>query len=675
MDYLPLIVLLVLAVPLAFAGLVAVSGRASHRLAPLLAQVHLGLTAALVVCGANVLIDRADTLRSEGRIGFQPLFVPGDESGAGKMRSGGTSWNLFTLAPVAAGLPAPAVQFFIGVDGLNLWLVALTSFLTYIAILVSRKSAAERPAAYYAWLFALQAFITGAFLSFDVILFYLFFELTLVPTFFLIGGWGVGGGKRDAARKFFLYTLLGGLLTLTGIIGLVLTNPTPVSPSTGKAVGPNDVSLILSRAGTFPTAGPVTFSLPQLMRNAETWVVAHRERAKVAADKATAAPTAENTAAADTRAADHDRHRHLQSWLFFALVAGFVVKIPLVPFHTWLPSAYAEAPPAVTLMMSELMAKLGTLGLLRVVLPLCPDAAVEYGLPVFGFLGAVGIVYAALCAYAQRDIKMVAAYSSVSHLGLLVLGTFALNREGLTGAALHMVNHGLTAGALFALVAFLADRYKTTDTTAYGGLIGKFPRYAFYTFVIALASVGLPGLNNFVSEMLLIGATLTPGNTYLVGYGMAVTAAFGIFLSAWYLFTMLRKVFFGPVRVPPTADGAPRDATVRESLAFGLPALLCLGLGLYPQPILDSIDGDVTLLMHRLDSARERLYPQSFLLEYPPKQPAGPVVLPAQMQPVGPGMGAMPKGGGGAPKGPGGPKGGGPKGGGPGGPGPKGPVL
>ncbi len=646
MEYLPLIVLLVLAVPLAFAVLVAASGRASHRLAPLLAQLHLGLTAALVVCGANVLIDRADTLRSEGRIGFHPLFVPGDPNvaqEAGSPPYPTTTWNLFTLSPATAGLPAPAVQFFIGVDGLNLWLVALTSFLTYIAILVSRKSAADRPAAYYAWLFALQAFITGAFLSFDAILFYLFFELTLVPTFFLIGGWGVGGGKRDAARKFFLYTLLGGLLTLTGIIGLVLTNPTPVSPSTGRVVGPND------RAGVFPTAGPVTFSIPQLMRNAETWVVAHRERAKVAADKATAAPTAENTVAAETRAADRDRHMHLQSWLFFALIAGFVVKIPLVPFHTWLPAAYAEAPPAVTLVMSALMAKLGTLGLLRVVLPLCPDASVEYGLPVFGFLGAVGIVYAALCAYAQRDIKMVAAYSSVSHLGLLVLGTFALNREGLTGAALHMVNHGLTAGALFALVAFLADRYKTTDTTAYGGLIGKFPRYAFCTFVIALASVGLPGLNNFVSEMLLIGATLTPGNTYLVGYGMAVTAAFGIFLSAWYLFTMLRKVFFGPVRVPPTADTEPRDTTIGESLAFGLPALLCLVLGLYPQPILDSIDGDVTLLMHRLDSARERLYPQSFLLEYPPKPPAGPVVLPAQMQPVGP----APKGkGGGGPKGP-----------------------
>jgi NADH-quinone oxidoreductase subunit M len=613
-EFLPLVVLLVLAVPLGFAVLVAVSGRAAGRLAPPLALLHMGLTALLVVCAANVLTDRAQDTAS--RIGFQPLYVPGDGSADSPTRSGSTTWNLFTLAPESDDpLPTPAVQFFVGVDGLNLWLLALTSVMTYIAILVSRKSAADRPAAYFAWLFVLQAFITGAFLSFDIILFYLFFELTLVPTFFLIGGWGVGGGKRDAARKFFLYTLLGGLLTLTGIIGLVLTNPTPVSPTTGKMVGPTDVAFAFGRDGTFPQAGPVTFSIPHLMRTSETWVVAHREAAKVAADKAKAAPTPESEAAAERAAADHDRHMSLQAWLFFALIAGFVVKIPLVPFHTWLPAAYAEAPAAVTLLMSALLAKLGTLGLLRVVLPLCPDAAIVYGLPVFGFLGAVGIVYAALCAFAQRDIKMVAAYSSVSHLGLLVLGTFALNREGLSGSVLHMVNHGLTAGAMFALVAFLADRFKTTDATAFGGLTGKFPRYAFFMFVIALASVGLPGLNNFVSEMMLIAAVMTPGNTYLVGYGMAVTAAAGIFLSAWYLFTMLRKVFFGPLRLPPTPDTEPTDMTAKEWTAFGLPAVLCLVLGLYPQPVLDSVDGDVTILLHRLDAARERQFPQSYQLE------------------------------------------------------------
>jgi NADH-quinone oxidoreductase subunit M len=158
-----------------------------------------------------------------------------------------------------------------------------------------------------------------------------------------------------------------------------------------------------------------------------------------------------------------------------------VVKIPLVPFHTWLPSAYAEAPPAITMLMSALMAKLGTLGLLRIVIPLCPDAAVQYGLPVFGTLGAIGVVYASCCAFAQRDLKLLAAYSSVAHLGLLVLGVFALNTEGLTGAALHMVNHGLTAGLMFAVVCFLADRYRTTDMTLFGGLMKQYPKFAFFT--------------------------------------------------------------------------------------------------------------------------------------------------------------------------------------------------
>lgn len=617
-EYLPLVVLLVLAVPLGFAVLVALTGKASHRVAPLLALLHLGLTAGLCVLAAHDLLDRGPILENDKRIGFQPLYVPGSAD-SGRMDA--TTWNLFTLAPPAMNLPPAAIQFYVGIDGLNLWLVALTSLMTYLAVLMSRRSATERPAAYYAWIFALQAFITGAFLSFDVILFYLFFELTLIPTFFLIGGWGVGGGKRDAARKFFLYTLFGGLLTLTGILGLVMTNPTPTSATGSRAVGATEVAEFRGVPGTFPKEGPVSFSIPVLMRSAETWVVAHRERARIAADKAKADPTPENVAAAEKLGAEHDRHMRLQGWLFFALIAGFVVKIPLVPFHTWLPAAYAEAPAAVTLLMSALMAKLGTLGLLRVVLPLCPDAAVEYGLPVFGFLGAIGIVYAALCAYAQRDIKLVAAYSSVSHLGLLVLGTFALNREGLTGSVLHMVNHGLTAGATFALVAFLADRYKTTDSAAFGGLSGKFPRYAVFTFVIALASVGLPGLNNFVSEMMLIAATVTPGNTYLVGYGMAVAAAAGIFLSAWYLFTVLRKVFFGPVRVPATGDGDdPKDIDTRELVAFGLPAVLCLALGLYPQPIIQSAGGDVALLQGRLDAARQRLYPESYRLEVAPRE-------------------------------------------------------
>ncbi len=185
-------------------------------------------------------------------------------------------------------------------------------------------------------------------------------------------------------------------------------------------------------------------------------------------------------------------------------MAGFMVKVPIWPFHTWLPAAYGESPVGVTILLSALLAKLGTFGILRFVLPLTPDAAVMYGLPVIGSLAAFGIVYAALCAYDQKDIKLMIAYSSVSHLGFLVLGIFAFNAEGLSGAVLHMVNHGLSTGALFALLAFLIDRYRTTQVSQFGGLMGRFPNFALLTFVICLASIGLPGLNNFVSEMLML---------------------------------------------------------------------------------------------------------------------------------------------------------------------------
>ena len=682
MDYLPLIVLLVLAVPLGFAVLVAVSGRASHRLAPLLAQLHLGLTAALVVCGANVLIDRADTLRSEGRIGFQPLFVPGDESEDGKMRSGGTSWNLFTLAPVAAGLPAPAVQFFIGVDGLNLWLVALTSFLTYIAILVSRRSAAERPAAYYAWLFALQAFITGAFLSFDVILFYAFFELTLIPAFFLVGRWGVGSGRRDAARKFFLYTLAGSLLTLIGIVGAVLANPTPVHPTTGLRVNDAVVPLDGGAVNQAPTEwalakpGPLTFSLPDLMGNVQVWAHAEataKDRADaaeqaLAATRARPGATTQEVRAAERLAesgrrvlgeAGRARAKNLtaQFWLFAALMAGFLVKVPIWPFHTWLPAAYGEAPTGVVVLLAAVMAKLGTFGILRLVLPLVPDAALAYGLPVIGALAAFGVVYAALCAYASKDMKMVVAYSSVSHLGFLVLGLFAFNKEGLSGAVLHMVNHGLSTGALFAALGFLTDRYRTTDMAQFGGLMGRFPRFAVVTFVLCLASIGLPGLNNFVSEMLMMAGLFDARNPGVTRLGLAVVAAAGIFLSAWYTLTMLKRVFFNPLKEPEpvSPDAPPGDVSRREFFAFGSLAGLCLLLGLLPQPLLDTMAADVRVLSNIGDAARARARGVPYVSDEPPEPVAEPNEEGAQ--PKGGGKGPNPKDGKGAPKGKGGPKG------------------
>lgn len=645
LDILRLAVLAVLAGPLLAAALVGRMGqRPARRTAAACAVAHLFVTA-LVCLLAVGLIAQRDEARDVGAppaVAFDPVVVPGAVGD-------GTSWSLLTVGPTVTGRPAPDVQLYLGFDGLNVWLVLLTSLLTLVAVWASWDGIADRAGAYFAWLFALETCVIGAFLSFDVLLFYVFFELTLIPVFFLIGHWGVGANRREAARKFFLYTLFGSLFTLAGLVGAVLTNPTPLDPNgSGGKLGDN-IDPYQPGKGPVPdrVAGPVTFSIPRLMRNVQTWNLYYPAKAKQTADAVTEAER--KLAEAMTRAAgrpddpalvdaDHaaklarqkaaaaaderDQRSTLQVWLFFALMAGFAVKTPVVPFHTWLPAAYSEAPMAVTMMLSAILAKLGTFGMLRVVVPLTPDAAFLYGLPVFGVLGAAGIVYAALCAYAQRDAKLLVAYSSVSHLGLLVLGLFALNREGVSGAVLHMVNHGLSVGALFALLGFLHDRYRTLDMNQYGGLIGRYPGYAVLFFVVALAGIGLPGLNNFVSEMLLMAGLFDPVHTQSMGgYWLPAVAAFGVFLSSWYVITMLRRVFFGPAQEPavPGVSAPIRSSGMasREALAYGIPAVLCVALGVYPQPLLDTIRADAEVVVNIVDVSRDR-----FKYDKAPKPPA-----------------------------------------------------
>ncbi|MBP3954278.1 NADH-quinone oxidoreductase subunit M [Gemmata sp. G18] len=610
------LVLLLVVLPLASAVIVPAFGRFARRVALVLALVHLGLTAAVVTIAIPFLDEHAKRESSQrGDVfapQFHPEFVPGDPGAKNDSAEARTTWTLFSLSnkKLAPGKPGPNVQLYIGIDGLNLWLVVLASLMLIPVILVSWESVKEKPGAFFGWLFLLQAGVIGAFLSFDVVLFYIFFELTLIPSFFLIGKWGVGSGRRDAARKFFLYTLAGSLLTLVGVIGVVLTNPSP--------------------------DGTITFSIPQLMLNVQHGLHDAHQKA-LAGD-----------------GADLAAKQGTQFWLFIALMAGFMVKVPIWPFHTWLPSAYGEAPIGVTVMLSALMAKLGTFGILRLVLPLVPDAAIAYGLPAIGGFAAFGIVYAALCAYASKDIKMVIAYSSVSHLGFLVLGLFAFNKEGLSGAVLHMVNHGLSTGALFAALAFLVDRYKTTEIAKFGGLMGRYPNYAVLVFVLCLASVGLPGLNNFVSEMLMLGGLFDARNPGVHRLGLAVIAAFGVFLSAWYTFTMLQKVFFNPSKEPELVPGAAaHDVSRREFFAFGSLAGLCLVLGLFPLPLLDTMKQDVRVLSIIGDTARARVQgvPYVYIDEQPPLPPAP--IAPIDIDkggkgapPLGGGKGAIPPGGG-----------------------------
>ena len=613
-----------------YAGLNAV-----RRVASYTAAVQLFAAVALAFLVGSALMGQSG---SSGK--SFPMAVPGDPGhGVGReTATGETAWTLLAITPPGERTTRPTgVQFYMGLDGLNLPLVALASLMFFLAVLVSWNAATDRPAAYYAWLFALQTGVTGAFVSMDIILFYVFFELTLIPAFFLIGRWGVGSGRRDAARKFFLYTLLGSLFTLVGIVGVVLANPTPVNPHIEKNSAAFD-PLVADPANPLlaksPRPGPLTFSLPQLMANHSTWALSSVMAVQYAdARLAQASPAEKEAARAALAEAKEKRSRFssLEVWLFLALMAGFAVKIPLVPFHTWLPATYAEAPLAVTMVFAAVLSKLGTFGILRVVLPMTPEAAVAWGLPCVGVLAATSIGYAAFCAYAQRDMKLLAAYSSVSHLGLLVLGLFSLTPEGLSGALLHMVNHGLTAGALFALLAYFAERYRTTDSNAFGGLWKKHPTFTFFFVALSLASIGLPGLNNFVSEMLILAGLFDPRNVKFASYGLAVAGAAGIFLSAWYTFTMIRRVFFGPLLEPQAATPGLK-LTGRETATFGILLAACLALGVMPQPLLDVSRGEIDRLVDVTDAARMRVDPTALpRAKDEPKRPSGPLMA----QPVG----------------------------------------
>ena len=536
-----------------------VGGGQARSVALVFALAHLGLTTAIVFSGMFAVQEGPDVAR--GTIGrqqryeesvFAPHFVPGDPMTGGRETH---STNLDVLPFAAVGGTAGkvrAAQFFIGLDGLNIWLVALASFMLVPVILVSWDGGADRPGPFFSWLFLLQAGVLGVFLSFDLLLFYVCFELTLVPLLFLIGAWGPGPNRRDAARKLFLFTLAGGLITLIGLAGTVLF--------------------------VFDRTGELTFSIPRLA----DLIHANAQTAGAAGRSLWVDP---------------------QTYLFLAMAVGFAVKIPLVPFHSWLPGAYSEAPLGVTVMLSALLAKMGTFGFLRVCLPLAPDATLAVGMPLVGVLASIGIVYGAFCAYAQTDFRRLVAYSSVSHLGFCVLALVAFNPFGIAGGLLHMVNHGLSTGALFILVGLLARRYGSSQIADYSGMWTRLPVLTFFTMVICLASVGLPGLNNFVSEIIMLGGLFnlrsTAGNTF------AFVAGAGIFLSAWYTMTMVRRVYFGPVKEPHGVAGV-KDLTSIERMAVGPLAVLCLLLGLFPQPVLSVMERDVTRLSQVADEARGR---------------------------------------------------------------------
>jgi NADH-quinone oxidoreductase subunit M len=441
------------------------------------------------------------------------------------------------LSPATPDQPASGIEFHLGIDGLGLWLVVLTALLMVPAVLISWEEIKENVAGYYALLLLLETGMLGVFCAYDLILFYIFFEFTLLPLFFIIGIWG-GPQKRYAARKFFIYTLAGSLLGLVGLVAIVVMLPD----------------------GT----GRLTFSIPELvLRMANKIQLATGDDSQLRS------------------------LRVMQWWIFLALFAGFAIKVPLFPFHTWLPLAHVEAPTAGSVLLAGVLLKLGTFGFLRLALPLLPLACQEVGVPLIGWLAVIGIIYGALCALAQKDIKKMVAYSSVSHLGFCMLGLFALNAEGISGGLLQMVNHGLSTGMLFLLVGIVYSRYHTRQMNELGGLAGKLPLMGVFWVFTCLSSAGLPGLNGFVGEFLCLAGMFQKKPLF------AVLGTSGVILGAWYLLTLLQRCFFGPLKEPEHAEEHITDLNRRELCALVPLALACLWLGIYPKPFLDTMKPEV----------------------------------------------------------------------------------
>ena len=395
----------------------------------------------------------------------------------------------------------------LGVDSISLWLVALTAFLQPLAIAASFDAIRERAKEYYAWMLVLLTAMLGVFVARDALLFYVFFELTLVPMFFIIGIWG-GPQRRYAAGKFFLFTFAGSVFTLAALIYLH----------------------VKADAG-----GNTTFDIRELL------AFAH----------ANLTPTQ-------------------LLWVSLGFLAGFAVKVPLFPVHTWLPLAHTEAPTAGSVILAGVLLKLGTYGILLFVLPLGfyhPQQGILW--PTFVKIVAVvcviGIIYGALVAWVQQDIKKLVAYSSVSHLGFCVLGLAALNHEGVQGSVLYMINHGLSTGALFLVIGMIYDRYHTRDINELSGLARRMPVLAFFFILFTMSSIGLPGLNGFVSEFLTILGAFKAAH---LGKAYGAFAATGIVLGAIYMLHMAARVIWGPLKTP--GHTGERHGHALETTAHGL---------------------------------------------------------------------------------------------------------
>lgn len=447
------------------------------------------------------------------------------------LRGVGLAGAEFRFEENVGWIGAIGARYHVGVDGVSLWLVLLTTLLMPIAVLSSWTAIHKRQLTYYVFLLILETAMIGVFVSLDLLLFYLFFEASLIPMFFLIGIWG-GERRIYSAVKFFIFTVVGSLLMLVGIIALYFIYHT------------FDYATILQAMRANPLTEQVEF------------------------------------------------------WLFVAFALAFCIKVPLFPFHTWLPDAHTEAPTAGSVILAGVLLKMGTYGLLRFNLALFPNAS-RWWAPVIIVLAVIGIIYGALVAMVQPDVKRLVAYSSVSHMGFVVLGLFSFTELGMQGALYQMLNHGVSTGALFLFVGFIYERRHTRLISEFGGLATPMPWFSTLFVIASLSSVGLPFLNGFVGEFLILIGMWTSRTDY--AWIVTMLAATGVIWAAVYMLWMLQRVVFGKVTNPENARLS--DLNNRE-LGLLLPLLfLMIFMGVYPRVFLDRSKASVETIRARVTAS------------------------------------------------------------------------